>query len=76
MSAKVKLSCVREYFFAACFVRKVVLSLKLSRICNCVLLSDVKKIRDLFSDLWFNAVYLIPSEVDQIALSTPKTADV
>lgn len=40
------------------------------------MLFDIKKISGSFSDLRFSAVHLIPSEVDQIALSTPEKLDV
>ena len=40
------------------------------------MLFDIKKISGPFSDLRFNVVHLIPSEVDQIALSTPEKVDV
>ena len=40
------------------------------------MLFDIKKISGPFSDLRFNVVHLILSEVDQIALSTPEKVDV
>lgn len=40
------------------------------------MLFDIKKTSGPFSDLQFNAARLIPSEVDQIALSTPEKVDV